>query len=78
MNANVLDYLLAHPELIPEDWKNKYVFFWGTIYRYSSGGLRSLPLLEWLQVALGRQLACSRFLFGLPCRARKLILTLAF
>ena len=39
MNANVLDYLLAHPELIPEDWKNKYVFFWGTIYRYSSGGL---------------------------------------
>lgn len=33
LNANVLDYLLAHQELIPEDWKGKYVFFWGTIYR---------------------------------------------
>ncbi len=36
--ANVLDYLLAHPHLIPEEWKGKYVFFWGTIYRDSSGG----------------------------------------
>ncbi|NLC30442.1 MAG: hypothetical protein GX765_00115 [Candidatus Moranbacteria bacterium] len=37
-NANVLDYLLAHVELIPEEWKKKAVFFWGTIYsRY--GGL---------------------------------------
>ncbi|HPY08956.1 MAG: hypothetical protein ACOX0H_01690 [Patescibacteria group bacterium] len=32
INANVLDYLLAHPELIPEDWKGKFIFFWGTIY----------------------------------------------
>ena len=32
-NANVLDYLLANPHLIPEEWKGKYVFFWGTIYR---------------------------------------------
>lgn len=39
MNANVLDYLLAHPELIPEEWKGKYIFFWGTIYRYSDGCL---------------------------------------
>lgn len=39
MNANVLDYLLAHPELIPEEWKGKYIFFWGTIYRYSFGYL---------------------------------------
>ena len=38
-NANVLDYLLAHPELIPEEWKGKYVFFWGTIYRDSDGNL---------------------------------------
>lgn len=37
MNANVLDYLLAHPELIPEEWKSKAVFFWGTIYRDSDG-----------------------------------------
>ena len=39
-NANLLDYLLKHPHLIPEEWKGKYVFFWGTIYRNSSGYLR--------------------------------------
>lgn len=39
LNANVLDYLLAHPELIPESWKGKAIFFWGTIYRGSSVGL---------------------------------------
>ena len=39
LNANVLDYLLAHPELIPEEWKEKVVFFWGTIYRNSDGKL---------------------------------------
>jgi len=39
LNANVLDYLLAHTELIPEEWKGKYVFFWGTIYRDSDGSL---------------------------------------
>jgi hypothetical protein len=39
MNANVLDYLLVHPELIPEDWKGKSVFFWGTIYRDSDEDL---------------------------------------
>jgi len=39
LNANVLDYLRAHPALIPEEWKGKYVFFWGTIYRNPSGSL---------------------------------------
>ncbi|MDP3764526.1 MAG: hypothetical protein Q8Q95_02805 [bacterium] len=44
-NANVLDYLLAHPHLIPEAWKKdeqgrtQYIFFWGTIYRGRGGGL---------------------------------------
>lgn len=33
INANVLDYLLVYPELIPESWKGKGIFFWGTIYR---------------------------------------------
>lgn len=37
MPANVLDYLLANTELIPNDWKNKKVFFWGSIYCDSSG-----------------------------------------
>ena len=38
-NANVLDYLLAHPTLIPDEWKGKYIFFWGTVYRGSGGSL---------------------------------------
>jgi len=33
VNANILDFLLANPHLIPEDWKGKSVFFWGTVYR---------------------------------------------
>src|SRR3989344_1801838 len=45
LNANVLDYLLAHPELIPESWKKDaegrtlYVFFHGTTFRDSDGYL---------------------------------------
>lgn len=44
-NANLLDYLLEHPHLIPEEWKRdengntRYIFFWGTIYRHSDGSL---------------------------------------
>ena len=37
LNACVLDHLLDHPEQIPEDWKGKDIFFWGTIYRDSDG-----------------------------------------
>ena len=33
LNASVLDYLVAHPQLIPGEWKGKCIFFWGTIYR---------------------------------------------
>lgn len=46
LNANVLDYLLAHPELIPESWKGKLVFFWGTIYRFANGEL-CVRCLKW-------------------------------
>jgi len=44
-NANLLDYLYANKELIPEEWKKnedgsiRFTYFWGTIYRNSSGGL---------------------------------------
>ncbi len=38
-NANVLDYLVKHPHLIPEEWKGKVVFFWDTIYRGSGDRL---------------------------------------
>lgn len=39
LNANVLDYLLANPDLIPHEWEkeDRAVFFWGTIYRNQSG-----------------------------------------
>ena len=40
MNANVLDHLLANPQLIPESWKKiGCIFFWGTVYRDSDGSL---------------------------------------
>ena len=45
MNACVLDYLLANPHLIPEDWKKdskgntRFIFFWGTIFRLTSDNL---------------------------------------
>ncbi|MBI2474942.1 hypothetical protein HYV69_00765 [Candidatus Uhrbacteria bacterium] len=45
LNACVLEYLLAHPEIIPEDWKvdekgnTRYIYFWGTVYRNPDGVL---------------------------------------
>jgi hypothetical protein len=45
LNACVLDYLIEHPELIPESWKKdeqgrtRFIFFWGTIFRNFDGGL---------------------------------------
>lgn len=45
LNANVLDYLLLHQVLIPEEWKRdgnkcvRWIFFWGTIYRNSKNNL---------------------------------------
>ncbi|MFA6604337.1 MAG: hypothetical protein WCT10_05930 [Patescibacteria group bacterium] len=50
--AQVLDYLLAHPDLIPESWKTnehdctRNVFFWGTIYR-NYFGLLFVRCLYW-------------------------------
>ena len=38
-NAVLLDWYLANPQHIPEEWKGKAVFFWGTIYRYRDGDL---------------------------------------
>ena len=33
INANLLDYLLANPHLIPEEAKPDRLYFYGTIYR---------------------------------------------
>lgn len=37
--TQLLDFYLANTHLIPEEWKGKTVFFWGTIYRRSDGRL---------------------------------------
>jgi hypothetical protein len=47
VNATLLDFLMArqleNPHFIPADWKYdelgrvRYIFFWGTIYRYDGG-----------------------------------------
>lgn len=52
LNANVLEYLLANPDLIPEEWKKdeqsntRYIFFWGTVYR-DRGGYLYVRYLYW-------------------------------
>lgn len=39
LNSNVMDYLYEHQELIPEEWKDKYVYFWGTVFADADGDL---------------------------------------
>lgn len=39
LNSCYLSYLLAHPHLIPEEWKGKNVYFWGTIYEKAGNHL---------------------------------------
>ncbi len=47
LNACVLDYLLANPHLIPDEWRGDNIFFWGTIYRRSDDGLLYVLCLVW-------------------------------
>lgn len=53
LNACVEDFLLDHPEFIPEDWKKdeqgntRYIFFWGTIFRGPSSGYLYVRYLCW-------------------------------
>lgn len=46
LNANVLDYLLDNPDLIPDEWRGKYICFWGTVYRHPHGYL-FIRYLRW-------------------------------
>lgn len=45
LNANLLDYLIDRPHLIPDNWKQDeqgrtiFIYFWGTIYRASGSRL---------------------------------------
>jgi hypothetical protein len=56
LNANVLDYLLAHPRLIPkQEWSNlsvHSVLFWGTTYRHTNGR-RNVRAIEWFGDSIG-------------------------
>lgn len=51
LTANIMDALLAHPYLIPQDWMKDgkgntiYIYFWGTGYRY--GGRLSVRCFRW-------------------------------
>jgi acyl dehydratase len=38
LNANVHDYLMINPHVIPEDFRDKHLCFWGTIFRSPGGG----------------------------------------
>ncbi|HRY62408.1 MAG TPA: hypothetical protein P5056_01400 [Candidatus Paceibacterota bacterium] len=45
--AVLLDFLLEHPEFIPDEWKTKgLIYFWGTTFRSSGGGL-CVRRLDW-------------------------------
>lgn len=44
LNACILDVLLSHPELIPDEWKTGVTYFWGTIFRMADEGLCVLGL----------------------------------
>ena len=39
LNACIMDALLANPQLIPDEWKTGYTYFWGTIFRDANGNL---------------------------------------
>lgn len=49
LTANVLDYLLDHwlvyPEIIPLEWQEKVICFWGTIYNWF--GHQDVLCLRW-------------------------------
>jgi hypothetical protein len=53
LNVNVLDYLLEHQELIPEEWKQFNIYFIGTYYAIpiykgvSTPSLKLVPYLFW-------------------------------
>ena len=46
LNACILDALLANPQLIPDEWKSGYAYFWGTTFR-DARGLLYVECLDW-------------------------------
>lgn len=46
-NANLLDFLLSHPNLIPVEWRSRKVCFWGTIYQRTCDNHPCVRCLCW-------------------------------
>jgi hypothetical protein len=46
LNSTVLKFLLDNPTEIPNEWKNKYIYFWGTILQ-NPNGVRFVLYLFW-------------------------------
>ncbi len=44
--AHVIEELLKYPVMIPDSWKHRNVYFWGTVYRDASG-CRQIRILSW-------------------------------
>jgi len=47
LSACVLDYLMAHQEMIPESWKSKYVVFAGNIFADAGSNKFFMTLYWW-------------------------------
>lgn len=59
-NACLLYFLLTNPGLIPDPWRYKEVFFWGTIYRNPSGLF--VGSLQWKRGGQRRWYAANEYL----------------
>ena len=46
LNACIMDALRANTQLIPDEWKTGYTYFWGTIFR-NANGLLYVGYLGW-------------------------------
>ncbi len=74
-NANQLDWYLAHPDQIPEEWKKERgIFFWGTIYLRADGKLY-VRCLAWFGDGWFWRGRCLDHTFGsdVPAAVRKQI-----
>lgn len=46
-NVNLLEFYLSHSYLIPEEWKDKFIYFWGTIFQLRGMGTLVVRCLYW-------------------------------
>jgi hypothetical protein len=51
MNACVLDFLLVNTHLIPSVWRDRSLYFWGTIYSYPGTAVPYVRFLVWQEYA---------------------------